>query len=75
MTTAEKIAQMMSDAPAIERLGIPKYHYWTGCLHGVNRAGIATQFPQAIGFGATFHPELIERVADATVRGERVIVP
>ncbi len=51
MTLQEKAFQMMSGAPAIERLGIPEYNWWSEALHGVARAGIATVFPQAIGSG------------------------
>lgn len=65
MTTDEKIAQMVHDAPAIERLGVPSYDWWNECLHGVGRAGRATVFPQAIGLGATFDTELAHRVATA----------
>ncbi|MDR1938440.1 MAG: glycoside hydrolase family 3 C-terminal domain-containing protein [Tannerellaceae bacterium] len=54
MTLEEKVAQMMNDAPAIDRLDIPAYNWWNECLHGVARAGIATVFPQAIGLAATF---------------------
>ena len=42
MTLAEKMAQMVFDAPAIERLGIPAYNWWNECLHGVARSGTAT---------------------------------
>src|SRR5437868_330667 len=35
MTSEEKIAQCMMDAPAIPRLGVPKYHYWSEALHGI----------------------------------------
>ena len=65
MTLEEKISQMMYDAPAIERLGIPKYNWWNECLHGVGRAGVATVFPQAIGLAATWNTELMYRVAVA----------
>ena len=65
MTLAEKIAQMKYDAPAIERLGIPVYNWWNECLHGVARAGAATVFPQAIGMAASFHTELMFKVAAA----------
>ena len=51
LTLAEKAAQMLHEAPAIPRLGIPAYNWWNECLHGVARAGIATVFPQAIGAG------------------------
>ena len=65
MTADEKISQMMNNAPAIERLGIPSYEWWNECLHGVGRAGLATVFPQAIGLGATWDKELIFRVSTA----------
>ena len=65
MTLEEKISQIMYDAPAIERLGIPKYNWWNECLHGVARAGVATVFPQAIGLAATWNTELMYRVAVA----------
>ena len=65
MTLDEKISQMMHDAPAIERLGIPAYNWWNECLHGVGRAGIATVFPQAIGLAATWNVALNHQVATA----------
>lgn len=65
MTLSEKISQMLSWSPAIERLGIPEYNWWNEALHGVARAGIATIFPQAIGLAATFDEDLLEEVADA----------
>lgn len=52
-------------APAIPRLGVPEYHWWNECLHGVGRAGRATVFPQAIGLAATWNPELVFEVANA----------
>jgi beta-glucosidase len=65
MTAEEKIGQMMNNAPAIDRLGIPAYEWWNECLHGVGRAGLATVFPQAIGLGATWDEDLIFRVSTA----------
>lgn len=65
LTLEEKIGQMMDQAPAIERLGVPEYGWWNECLHGVARNGRATVFPQAIGLGATFDPDLVYRVATA----------
>ncbi|MGE5599533.1 MAG: glycoside hydrolase family 3 protein, partial [Bacteroidota bacterium] len=64
MTLEEKVSQMLHDAPAIDRLGIPAYNWWNECVHGVARAGIATVFPQAVGLAATFNPELIGRIAE-----------
>jgi beta-glucosidase len=63
MTVEEKIAQMGTDAPAIERLGIPKYNWWNEALHGVARAGLATVFPQVIGLASTWNPTLIHQMA------------
>lgn len=65
MTLDEKISQMTADAAAIPRLSIPKYHWWSEALHGVARNGKATIFPQAIGLGATFDPDLVKEMADA----------
>lgn len=63
LTLEEKASQMVHNSPAIERLGIPQYNWWNEALHGVGRSGVATVFPQAIGMGATFDPELIKEVA------------
>jgi beta-glucosidase len=63
MTVEEKIDQLSTTAPGIERLGVPAYDYWNESLHGVARAGRATIFPQAIGMAATFDPDLVKRVA------------
>jgi hypothetical protein len=64
MTLAEKIAQLQSGAPAIPRLHIPAYDWWSEGLHGLARNGYATVFPQAIGLGATFDPDLMRQVGD-----------
>lgn len=63
MTLEEKVSQMMNASPAIPRLGIPQYDWWNEALHGVAFSGVATVFPQAIGLGATFDPQLVNRVA------------
>ncbi len=60
MTLEEKAAQWVHNAPAIQRLGIPAYDWWSEGLHGVARAGYATVFPQAIGMAATWDTELLE---------------
>ena len=64
MTLEEKIAQMQYESPAIERLNIPSYNWWSEALHGVARAGVSTVFPQAIGVAATFDEHLVEKMAD-----------
>jgi beta-glucosidase len=66
MTLEEKAGQWVHDAPAIERLGIPAYNWWSEGLHGVARAGFATVFPQAIGLAATWDPVLLQRIGGAT---------
>jgi beta-glucosidase len=65
MSLDEKISQMVNQAAAIERLGIPEYNWWSEGLHGVARAGLATVFPQAIGLGATWDRDLMFRVSTA----------
>ncbi len=64
LSLEEKIPQLLYNAPAIERLGIPAHNWWNECLHGVGRSGVATVFPQAIGLAATFDPDFIHTVAD-----------
>jgi beta-glucosidase len=63
MTLEEKANQMKDNAPAIERLGVPAYGWWNEALHGVARSGLATVFPQAIGFAATWDDSLVFRMA------------
>ncbi|MBO5778767.1 MAG: glycoside hydrolase family 3 C-terminal domain-containing protein [Clostridia bacterium] len=65
MTRTEKVQQMLYNAPAIPRLGIPAYNWWNEALHGVARAGQATVFPQAIAMAASFDDRLLYEVADA----------
>ncbi len=64
MTLSEKISQMQNNAAVIPSLGVPAYNWWSECLHGVARNGIATVFPQAIGMAATWDPKLIHREAE-----------
>jgi beta-glucosidase len=62
MTLEEKASQLEDWATAIPRLGIPDYQTWNEALHGVARAGYATVFPQAIGMGATWDPQMVEKM-------------
>ena len=71
MTLEEKCAQLMNSTPGIERLGIRPYDYWNEGLHGVGRSGRATVYPEPIGLGATFDPELVERIGDAVAEEGR----
>src|SRR5690349_11006617 len=65
LTMQEKIAQLMNDAPAIPRLAVPAFDYWSEGLHGLARNGHATVFPQAIGLAATWDTPLLEAVGAA----------
>jgi beta-glucosidase len=65
LTLQEKISQTCNACPAIPRLGIPAYDYWSEALHGVARNGRATVFPQAIGMAATWDSALVQRIATA----------
>lgn len=65
MTLDEKIDQMMNNAPAIERLGIPAYNWWNECLHGVARSPYnTTSFPQAIAMAATWDRSAINLMGE-----------
>src|SRR5664279_5080623 len=65
MTLAEKVAQMVNDAPALPGLGVTDYDWWSEGLHGVGRAGLATVFPQAIGLAAMWDQPFLRQVATA----------
>ena len=62
MTVEEKASQLLFQAPAIPRLGIPAYNWWNEGLHGVARAGTATMFPQAIGMAAMFDAPMMQEI-------------
>ena len=64
MTLEEKVSQMRDHAPAIPRLGVPKYDWWNEGLHGVAFAGTATNFPQVIGMAATWNTDLVHHMAE-----------
>jgi beta-glucosidase len=64
MTLEEKAGQLKHAAPAIPRLSVPAYNWWSEGLHGVARAGEATVFPQAIGMAATWDAPMIHGIAD-----------
>ncbi len=70
MTLEEKVAQLNSIVPAIERLDIPHFEYHNEALHGISEApgGVlarATSFPQAIGMGSTWNPDLVREITTA----------
>jgi beta-glucosidase len=69
MTLEEKVRQMQHTAPAIPRLGVPSYDWWSEALHGVANSGYATVFPQAIGMAATWDHNLVH-LEGATIATE-----
>jgi beta-glucosidase len=74
MTLEEKTSQMVNDAPAIARLGIPAYNWWNECLHGVARSEYkVTVFPQAIGMAATFDDAALKLMGSTTSSEARAI--
>ena len=62
LTLEEKTLLMMNGSPAIPRLGIPAWNWWSEALHGVGRNGVATVFPSCIGMACSFDNDLIERI-------------
>jgi len=63
LTLDEKVEQLLNVAPAIPRLKIPAYNWWTESLHGAMGAVPTTNFPEPIGLAATFDAPLIKTVA------------
>ena len=53
MTLAEKASQMYNSSPAVPRLNVPAYQWWSEALHGVINQGV-TEYPEPIGLAATF---------------------
>ncbi|MGB6451759.1 MAG: glycoside hydrolase family 3 C-terminal domain-containing protein [Steroidobacteraceae bacterium] len=64
MTLGEKASQLVNQARAIPRLGVPAYDWWSEALHGVAVNG-TTEFPEPIGLAATFDVPRIREMATA----------
>ncbi|GAA2603445.1 glycoside hydrolase family 3 C-terminal domain-containing protein [Streptomyces roseoviolaceus] len=73
LTREEKTAFLHQFAPGVERLGIAAFRTGQEALHGVAWMGPATVFPQAVGLGATWNPELVRRVGDAVSKEVRAM--
>lgn len=65
MTLDEKLPQLLNVAPAIPRLNVPAYNWWTESLHGALGPLATTNFPEPIGLAATFDAPLVHDVAGA----------
>ncbi|MEV6125837.1 glycoside hydrolase family 3 C-terminal domain-containing protein [Streptomyces violaceusniger] len=73
LTLDERIAMLHQFAPGVERLGLAPFRTGQEALHGVAWMGPATVFPQAVGLGATWNPELVRRVGEAVGREARAM--
>lgn len=66
-TLSEKQSQLQArTAPAIERLGIRAYDWWSEALHGMAHSGEATSFPTGLGIASSWNRDLVEEIAKAT---------
>ena len=65
LTLEEKAQLMLDESPAIPRLGIKKFFWWSEALHGAANMGNVTVFPEPIGMASSFDPDLLYRVFDA----------
>jgi beta-glucosidase len=63
LTLEEKLPQLLNTAPAIPRLDIPAYNWWTESLHGALGSLPTTNFPEPVGLAATFDAPLVHQVA------------
>src|SRR4051812_37539872 len=69
LTLEEKVDQLLNVAPAVARLGIPSYNWWTESLHGAMGPVPTTNFPEPIGLAASFDDGEVGQVA-AAIAGE-----
>ena len=65
LTLEEKALLMMDESPAIPRLGIKKFFWWSEALHGAANMGGVTVFPEPVGMASSFNPDLLFNVFDA----------
>ncbi len=66
LTLEEKALLMQDESPAIPRLGIKKFFWWSEALHGAANMGNVTVFPEPVAMASSWNPELLYRVFDAT---------
>ena len=64
LTLEEKAMLMKDESPAIPRLGIKKFFWWSEALHGAANQGNVTVFPEPIAMAASFNPDLLFNVFD-----------
>jgi beta-glucosidase len=64
LTLEEKAQLMLDESPAIPRLGIKKFFWWSEALHGAANMDHVTVFPEPVGLASSFNPELVYSVFD-----------
>ena len=56
---------MLDESPAIPRLGIKKFFWWSEALHGAANMGNVTVFPEPVAMASSFNPDLLFKVFSA----------
>ena len=64
LTLEEKAKLMLDESPAIPRLGIKKFFWWSEALHGAANMGNVTVFPEPIAMAASWNPDMVYKVFD-----------
>jgi beta-glucosidase len=64
LTLEEKAQLMLDESPAIPRLGIKKFFWWSEALHGAANMGNVTVFPEPVAMASSFNPQLLYKVFD-----------
>ncbi len=64
LTLDEKAMLMLDESPAIPRLGIKKFFWWSEALHGAANQGNVTVFPEPVAMAASFNPNLLYKCFD-----------
>ena len=64
LTLEEKAMLMLDESPAIPRLGIGKFFWWSEALHGAANMGNVTNVPEPVAMASSFNPELLYQVFD-----------
>src|SRR5215213_11091322 len=65
LTLEEKALLMQDQSPAIPRLGIKKFNWWSEALHGLANNDNVTVFPEPIGMAASFDDEMVSKIFTA----------
>ena len=65
LTLEEKAQLMLDESPAIPRMGIKKFFWWSEALHGAANMGNVTVFPEPIAMASSWNPSLLYKVFDA----------